>query len=216
MSRISIWVHTWRAPLSGSLGEEHTALASTCHSPRSAACRAKGQSDGKSPPTIFDSRLQAAWILGTQGLNIGTVCGNSLIQSTAKMSTPSRSRSSARGDEDYFEWRETIERRQLESERQMQALLQETARLREENVVLRIQASSTGPPRGQRSRGQGANSRSDPESIYPGTAGAIPETGNVIPQSDTHPCTKLPRRKAQILLVSRQRDSVTRYPSCQT
>ncbi|RVW66401.1 hypothetical protein CK203_065267 [Vitis vinifera] len=29
----------------------------------------------------------------------------------------------------------------------MQALLQETARLREENVVLRIQASSTGPPR---------------------------------------------------------------------
>ncbi|RVX12537.1 hypothetical protein CK203_011635 [Vitis vinifera] len=28
MSRISIRVHTWRAPLSESLGEEHTALAS--------------------------------------------------------------------------------------------------------------------------------------------------------------------------------------------
>ncbi|RVW65739.1 hypothetical protein CK203_057695 [Vitis vinifera] len=98
------------------------------------------------------------------------------------MSTPSRSRSSARGDEDYFEWRETIERRQLESERQMQALLQETARLREENAMLRIQTSSMGPSRGQRSRGQGANSRPDPESIYPRTAGVILEMGNVRPQ----------------------------------
>ena len=65
-----------------------------------------------------------------------------------KMATPSRRRSSAKGDEDYLEWCEAIERQQLESERQMQAFLQETARLREENVVLRIQASSTGPPRG--------------------------------------------------------------------
>ncbi|KAJ9694975.1 hypothetical protein PVL29_010453 [Vitis rotundifolia] len=98
------------------------------------------------------------------------------------MSTPSRSRSSARGEEDYFEWHQAIETRQLESERQMQALLQETARLREENAVLRIQASSTRPPRGQRSRDQGANSRPDLESIYPGIAGAIPETCNVRPQ----------------------------------
>nr|CAN65304.1 hypothetical protein VITISV_042318 [Vitis vinifera] len=51
------------------------------------------------------------------------------------------------GDEGYFEWREAMERRQLESERQMQALLQETTRLREENAVLRIQASSSGPSR---------------------------------------------------------------------
>ncbi|KAL6327105.1 hypothetical protein AAG906_014349 [Vitis piasezkii] len=49
------------------------------------------------------------------------------------MSTPSRSRSSARGDEGYFEWRE----------RQMHALLQETTRLREENVVLRIQENES-------------------------------------------------------------------------
>ncbi|RVW28707.1 hypothetical protein CK203_083296 [Vitis vinifera] len=84
------------------------------------------------------------------------------------MSTPSRSRSSARREEDYSEWRQAIERRQLASERQMQALLQETARLREENAVLRIQALSTGPPRGQSSKGQGANLRPDPESIYPG------------------------------------------------
>ena len=82
--------------------------------------------------------MATAWILGTRGINIGAVYGDRLIQSTAKMSTPSKSRSSTRGDEDYFEWREAIERRQLESERQMQALLQETTRLREENVVLRI------------------------------------------------------------------------------
>ncbi|RVW30239.1 hypothetical protein CK203_088697 [Vitis vinifera] len=65
-------------------------------------------------------------------------------------------------------------KRQLASERQLKALLQETERLREENAVLRIQASTSGPPRRQRSRGQVANSRPEPESIYPGTAGAIP------------------------------------------
>ena len=102
----------------------------------------------------------------------------SFAQSAAKMSTPSKSHSSARGDEGYFEWREAMERRQLESERQMQALLQETTRLREENVVLRIQALSSGPPRDQRSRGQGANSRPDLESIYLGTAGVIPDVRN--------------------------------------
>ncbi|KAL6317329.1 hypothetical protein AAG906_030082 [Vitis piasezkii] len=58
------------------------------------------------------------------------------------MTSPSRSRSSARGDESYFEWRSDMERRQRENERQMQILLQETRRLREENNVLRIQGSS--------------------------------------------------------------------------
>ncbi|RVW44247.1 hypothetical protein CK203_099616 [Vitis vinifera] len=56
----------------------------------------------------------------------------------AKMSTPSRSRSSAMGDEGHFDWRKTMERLQLESERQMQSLLQEIRRLREENDVLQI------------------------------------------------------------------------------
>ncbi|RVX18118.1 hypothetical protein CK203_004150 [Vitis vinifera] len=84
------------------------------------------------------------------------------------MATPSRSRSSGRGEEDNSEWHQAIERRQLASERQLKALLQETERLREENVVLRIQASTSGPPRRQRSRGQVANSRPEPESIYPG------------------------------------------------
>nr|CAN81237.1 hypothetical protein VITISV_031072 [Vitis vinifera] len=124
--------------------------------------------------------------LGTRGLNIGAICGNiSLIQSPAKMATPSQSRSSGRGEEDNFGWRRAIERRQLASEQQLKALFQETERLREENAVLRIQASTSGPPRRRHSRGQIANSRLEPESIYPGTAGAIPETyNNVLPHRD--------------------------------
>ncbi|RVW49667.1 hypothetical protein CK203_076710 [Vitis vinifera] len=78
----------------------------------------------------------------------------------------------------------------------MQALLQETARLREENVVLRIQASSTGPPRGQRSRDQEVNSRPDPESIYPRTAGAVPETGYVRPQERHTPMHQAPQEES--------------------
>ena len=57
------------------------------------------------------------------------------------------------GDEGYFDWHESMEIWQLESEWQVQALLQETRRLREENDVLRIQVSSSGPPRDQRLRG---------------------------------------------------------------
>ncbi|KAL6319874.1 hypothetical protein AAG906_036944 [Vitis piasezkii] len=93
-----------------------------------------------------------------------------------KMSTPSRSRSSAMGDEGYFDWRETMEKRQLESERQVQALLQETRRLREENDVLQIQVSSSGPPHDQRSRGQGANSRHNQEAVYLGIADVAHDT----------------------------------------
>ncbi|RVW17618.1 hypothetical protein CK203_096711 [Vitis vinifera] len=62
------------------------------------------------------------------------------------MATPSQSRSSGR-EEDNHEWRQAIEKRQLASEKQLRALLQETERLREENAVLRIQASTSGPPR---------------------------------------------------------------------
>ena len=42
------------------------------------------------------------------------------------------------GDEGYFDWRENMERLQQEREQQVQALLQETRRLREENDVLMI------------------------------------------------------------------------------
>ena len=51
------------------------------------------------------------------------------------------------GSEDYSDWHENMERRQQESEQQVQALLHETRRLRKENEVLRIQVSSLGPPR---------------------------------------------------------------------
>ncbi|RVW27907.1 hypothetical protein CK203_084956 [Vitis vinifera] len=136
----------------------------------------KDRSDGKSPPTISDSRLQARvhlaamWILGMRGLNIGAVCGNPLIQSTVK--SPHLPEAARRlGRRRLFRMARSHRETTARSERQMQALLQETARLRKENAELRIQASSTGPPRGQCSRGQGANSRLDLKSIYPGTAG---------------------------------------------
>ncbi|RVW87334.1 hypothetical protein CK203_037249 [Vitis vinifera] len=103
------------------------------------------------------------------------------------MATPSRSRSSGREEEDNSEWRQAIERRQLACERQLKALLQETERLREENAVLRIQASTSRPPRRQRSRGQVANSRPEPELIYPGTTGVIPEACNVRPHEPHTP-----------------------------
>ena len=63
-----------------------------------------------------------------------------------------------------------MERRQRESERQVQALLQETRRLREENDVLQIQASLSGPPRSRHPRSQQTNSRQNEEVIYPENA----------------------------------------------
>ena len=131
-------------------------------------------------PDIFCRLIEAGTIFSWRGVSIWQLqwpqwheASTLRTVATAKMSTPSRSRSLARGDKGYFEWRKTMERRQLESERQMQALLQETTRLREENAVLRIQVSSSGPPHDQRPRGQGANSRPNPESMYPGTTGVI-------------------------------------------
>ncbi|RVW67556.1 hypothetical protein CK203_062350 [Vitis vinifera] len=89
----------------------------------------------------------------TIGGCVRTPCPDAFLQSLAKMATPSRSQSSGRGEEDNFEWRKAIERRQLASEKQLKALLQETERLREENAVLCIHASTSGPSRRQCSRG---------------------------------------------------------------
>ncbi|RVW17508.1 hypothetical protein CK203_085520 [Vitis vinifera] len=125
------------------------------------------------------------------------------------MATPSRSHSADRGGDDDREWRKTIERRQLASERQLKALLQETERLKEENAVLRIQASTSGPPRRQRSRGQVANSRTEPESIYPGSAGAIPGACNVRPHEPRTPMPRAPREESSDsthFSAKRQRD----------
>lgn len=60
-----------------------------------------------------------------------------------------------------------MERRQQESERQLQALLHETRRLRQENDVLRIQASSSGLPRNWQPRSQQTNSMQNEKVIYP-------------------------------------------------
>ncbi|RVW75024.1 hypothetical protein CK203_053658 [Vitis vinifera] len=165
-------------------------------------------SDSKSLPTIilhnhFPRSLTAASPTmqrgppDTRGDNIGAVCGKLLlfilIQSLAKMATPSQSRSSGREEEDNHEWRQAIEKRQLASEKQLRALLQETERLREENAVLRIQASTSGPPRRQRSKGQVANSRPEPESIYPGSTGAVPGTYNARPHEPRTPMPRAPR-----------------------
>ena len=125
------------------------------------------------------------------------------------MATPSQSRSSGKREEDHSEWRQAIEKRQLASERQLQALLRETERLREENAVLRIQASTSRPPRRQHSRGQVANSRPEPESIYPRTAEAIPRTYNVRPHEPHTPMPQAPREESSDsthFSTKRQRD----------
>ncbi|WKA12269.1 hypothetical protein VitviT2T_029679 [Vitis vinifera] len=90
----------------------------------------------------------------------------------------------------------------------MQALLQETARQRRKRCVTHPGFINR-TPHGQRSRGQGANSRPDPESIYPGTAGVIPETGNVRPQERHTPMHQAPQEESSDstrLSSKRQRD----------
>ena len=80
------------------------------------------------------------------------------------------------GDEGYFDWRESMERRQRESERQVHALLQETRRLREENDMLRIQASSSGPSCNRQPRSQQTNSKQNQEATYPRNIEPLPDT----------------------------------------
>ncbi|RVW86296.1 hypothetical protein CK203_043221 [Vitis vinifera] len=127
-----------------------------------------------------------------------------------------QSRSSGREEEDNHEWRQAIEKRQLASEKQLKALLQETERLREENAVLRIQASTSGPPRRQRSKGQVANSKPEPESIYPGSTGAIPGTYNARPHEPRTPMPRAPREESSDsthFSVKRQRDRKSQLSS---
>ncbi|KAL6332485.1 hypothetical protein AAG906_008516 [Vitis piasezkii] len=67
------------------------------------------------------------------------------------------------GNEGYFDWRENMERHQQESEQQVQTLLRETRRLQEENDVLRIQVSSSGPSRSRQPKSQRTNSKQNEE-----------------------------------------------------
>ena len=62
--------------------------------------------------------------------------------------------------------------------------------------MLRIQASTSGPPRRQRSKGQVANSKPGPESIYPGSTGAIPGTYNARPHEPRTPMPRAPREES--------------------
>ncbi|RVW96452.1 hypothetical protein CK203_029622 [Vitis vinifera] len=84
------------------------------------------------------------------------------------MATPSRSRSSGRGEEDNSEWRQAIEKKTVGKRTTTESSPPGDRKIKRENAVLRIQASTSGSPRRQRSRGQVANSRPGPESIYPG------------------------------------------------
>ncbi|KAJ9687238.1 hypothetical protein PVL29_015915 [Vitis rotundifolia] len=83
------------------------------------------------------------------------------------MSMPSGSQSLAIGSEGYFDLRENMERRQQESERQVLAILHEMRRLREENEVLHIQVSSSGPPHNRKPKSQRTNSKKNEEVSYP-------------------------------------------------
>ncbi|RVW97227.1 hypothetical protein CK203_025973 [Vitis vinifera] len=142
-------------------------------------------------PDTLSGRLLQVQRLNQEPLKVEITCPS--IQQL-RGSSGTRGINIGAGEDDNFEWRLAIERRQLASERQLKALLQETERLREENAVLRIQASTSGPPRRQRSRGQVANSRpqQEPESIYPGTTGAIPGACNVRPHEPRTPMPRAP------------------------
>ncbi|RVW60306.1 hypothetical protein CK203_084062 [Vitis vinifera] len=114
---------------------------------------------------VHPDTLSGTLFAGTRDLNIGAVCGKiSLIQSPAKMATPSKA------------------------------------------VHL---TSTSRSPRRQHSRGQVANSRPEPESIYPGTAGAIPETCNMRPHEPHTPMPRAPREESSDsthFSAKRQRD----------
>ena len=113
------------------------------------------------------------------------------------------------GDEGYFDWGESMERRQQESERQVQALLQETRRLREENDVLRIQVSSSGPSCDQRLSGQGTNSRHNQEATYLGNVKPSPNLRDVRPNEVSLVAYHAPQDESSDstrVLSKRQRD----------
>ncbi|RVW88808.1 hypothetical protein CK203_034646 [Vitis vinifera] len=72
-----------------------------------------------------------------------------------------------------------------------------------------VRTPFAGPPCRQHSRGQVANSRPEPESIYPGTAGAIPEACNVRPHEPHTPMPQAPREESSDsthFSAKRQRD----------
>ncbi|RVW27781.1 hypothetical protein CK203_106858 [Vitis vinifera] len=81
---------------------------------------------------------------------------------------------------------------------------------------VRIQASTSGPPRRQRSKGQVAKSRPEPESIYPGSTGAVPGTYNARPHEPRTPMPRAPREESSDsthFSAKRQRDRKSQLSS---
>ena len=72
--------------------------------------------------------------------------------------------------EGYFAWCESMERCQRESDQQMQSLLRQTRRLKEENEELCTQMSSTGPSQSWQQQTQRTTSRHIDETSFPKNA----------------------------------------------
>ena len=83
------------------------------------------------------------------------------------MSTPFRSRSSVVDSEYYFVYLENMERCQRESDRNMQSLIRQTRRLKEENEELHAQMSSTSLSQSQQPQSQRMASRQTDETFFP-------------------------------------------------
>ncbi|RVX15448.1 hypothetical protein CK203_009059 [Vitis vinifera] len=162
-------------------------------------------------PSIWKLR-GSSW---TRSLNIGVVYGKIVDSVTDEDSHTFQSRSSGKEEEDHSEWRHAIERRQLAREQQLQTLLQETERLREETrcYASRLHRRTS---RRQHSRGPDGNSRSEPESIYLGTARAIPETSNVRPHEPHYSHAPSPCGGKLKLYSFFSKKTSDKGPSCQT
>ena len=69
-------------------------------------------------------------------------------------------------DEDYFTWREMMERCQRENDRQMQSLLYQMKRLKQENEELQAQMSASGPSQSRHPQSQQTTSRRIDEAYF--------------------------------------------------
>ena len=71
------------------------------------------------------------------------------------------------GSDDYFDWRERMERRQRESEWQVQSLLCKIRKQKKENDELRAQVLSLGLSHNRQQKGQRATLRQNDEVSFP-------------------------------------------------
>ncbi|RVW70216.1 hypothetical protein CK203_051480 [Vitis vinifera] len=111
------------------------------------------------------------------------------------MATPSQSRSSGREEEDNHEWRQAIEKRQLASEKQLKALLQETERLGKKTLCthssLNIRTSSSSAL-----KRPGGKLKARARINISWVTGAIPGTYNARPHEPRTPMPRAPPTRA--------------------